>query len=363
MIRWLVVGAVIALAYVARDVFPPFVIGAVIAYLLHPAVGALCKRTRLPRIAAVLAIYLLAVAGLSIALYEVMPLAVSQATSLFSQRQEIIQNLLTQFVQATHWHLDVPQVTADILGKIETSIVSKPEELLAAGGAVTKSLLSVLMVLFVSFSLLIDGERFVEFGLRFVPKEKREGANKILADVDDRLTRYVNGQLLLMLIVSIFTYAVMGFYGVKYGLLIALMAGLLEVIPMVGPLLAIVVAAGVAVSQLGLAPAIGVPICLIAFRPVQDYIIVPRVIGNAVELHPVAMILAVLMGEAVAGGLGMLLAVPFAAAVKVVLDLHYPDEHAAAHAGSKGRTIQQRLLELLKQWRDRAVAWYRSLRK
>lgn len=349
MIRWLIAGAVIALVYDARDVFPPFVIGAVIAYLLHPAVGWLSKRTRIPKVAAVLAIFVAAMAGLSIALYQVMPVAVSQATSLFSQRQEIMQNLLTQLAAATHWHIDVPKLSSELLGKIESSILGKPEELLAAGGAVTKSLLSALMCIFASFCLLLDGQRVVQFGLRFVPEAKRAGVNRVLHDVDDRLSRYVNGQLLLMLVVFIVTFGIQLFYGVKYGLLIALLAGVLEVIPVIGPITAILIAGGVAVSQLGLAAAIGVPLCMAIFRPIQDYVIVPRVIGSAVELHPLAMILAVLMGEAVAGGLGMLLAVPFAAAVKVVLDVHFPDENAPKQDKAEGPTLKSRIADFCRQ--------------
>jgi predicted PurR-regulated permease PerM len=120
-----------------------------------------------------------------------------------------------------------------------------------------------------------------------------------------------------------------GFH-LKYALPIALLTGVLEVIPYVGPVVAAAIAASVAISQGGGQMAIGIVVFYTIARQVEDQIVMPQIVGRAVHLHPVATLFAVVCGGAVAGVLGMVLAVPTAAALAVILEDVAPHQKGAA---------------------------------
>jgi predicted PurR-regulated permease PerM len=113
-------------------------------------------------------------------------------------------------------------------------------------------------------------------------------------------------------------------FHLKYALLIAILSGFLEIIPVLGPILATTIATVVGIAQIGVDSALFIILCYTGARWAEDYIIVPRVMGHYVELHPLAVIFAVLCGEVIAGALGMLIAIPVAASIKVILDFCYP---------------------------------------
>jgi hypothetical protein len=106
-----------------------------------------------------------------------------------------------------------------------------------------------------------------------------------------------------------------------------------------GPFIAISIAVIVGVSQSGVSVALPIVGCFLIARWLEDYLVVPNIIGHAVELHPLAVIFAVLVGETMAGALGMLIAIPVAASVKVVIDTFYPPEDHQVHLAPKPSAI------------------------
>lgn len=149
------------------------------------------------------------------------------------------------------------------------------------------------------------------------------------------LSKYVRGQLFLIVLMSCVAYGILHFWlHVKYALLIAILSGFLEIIPVLGPFFAITIATVVGVANQGVQVA---PYIIFGYwiaRLVEDYIIVPRFIGHAVELHPLAIIFAVLCGEVTGGALGMLIAIPVAASIKEIIDFLYPADGSAPGSNS-----------------------------
>jgi predicted PurR-regulated permease PerM len=113
-------------------------------------------------------------------------------------------------------------------------------------------------------------------------------------------------------------------FKIKYALVLALVSGVFEIIPVIGPVIAIALAVIVGVSQFGPPIIPWIVGCYWLARQLEDYYVVPLVIGKAVELHPLSIIFAVVVGERVGGALGMLVAIPAAASIKVVLDSYFP---------------------------------------
>lgn len=326
MFKWLALILLMLLLYHVRDVFPPFIVGGIIAYLLYPLVTWVNAATKnwLKPLAAVGVIYILFAAFVGFATWHGFPVLAEQARDIFDNRRDIVVKLLEQIVTSTGWDINVQTVSSDLLDSLENS-VGKPEEIFHLGGIISKSLLSILVTVVSSIYLLLDGRRVGRFFLRFMPEERRTTVVSMAKQMNIMFSKYVIGQLLLIVIMSTVAFGILSSFHIKYALLIAIVSGCLEIIPVLGPLLAIVIATIVGVSQIGM-HGLWIPAFYWVARLIEDYIVVPKLIGHAVELHPLAVIFAVLVGETMAGALGMLIAIPVAASVKVVLDFCYPPE-------------------------------------
>ena len=175
----------------------------------------------------------------------------------------------------------------------------------------------LVLVPILAFFLLKDADSFRRAALLMVPRGRlRWRVDDLLRDVNRVLAAYVRAQLLACLLVGV--VCTIGFIviNVPYALVLGLLAGLLEFIPLVGPL----VIAGIAVlvaSFHSLALAFGVLLFLGVLRLAQDYVVYPRLIGHGVRLHPLAVILAILCGAELGGVAGIFLAIPAVAVLSV----------------------------------------------
>ncbi|RTL38007.1 MAG: AI-2E family transporter [Candidatus Melainabacteria bacterium] len=324
MIKWFFLLLFLIFVYHVREVFPPFIVGGIVAYLLNPLVAWLCRKVgwMKPPIA-VGVIYFGALFTVIALLVIFGPQLASEFKDIFDQREEMIGSVLNQISTQTPLNFNVPKVTADVMASLENA--GRPAEIMHFGGVVSKSLLAILVCLVSSIYLIIDGARVGKFFLRFVPHERRSAVVDLSSRMNLMLSKYVSGQLILIVIMSGVSYFILTCFGIKYALFIGIFCGVMEIIPVLGPLLGIGFATIVGCTQLHFdIIALGIPAALFLARQIEDYIVVPKVIGHAVELHPLAVIFAVLVGEHMAGALGMLIAIPVAASVKLILDSSYP---------------------------------------
>jgi predicted PurR-regulated permease PerM len=324
MIKWIYVLFIAIFLYHVREVFPPFIVGAIIAYLLVPLVNRLATSAKVSMRVAVTVIYLLFVAVVAGAIWWAGPKIAQELNNLYTDRLEIVSNLISQVATQFGWQVDEAKATGDILRTLEQS-VGKPEELVHIGGIVSKSMLELLVTIVSSIYLIVDSQRVGFFFLRFVPKERHQTTLEMIGQMNSMLSKYVRGQLILITLMATFAYLFLHFiFHLHYALVIAIVSGFLEIIPVLGPILATTTATVVGISQYGFGVAFWIIIAYTLARWAEDYTIIPNVIGHAVELHPLAVIFAVLCGEVTAGALGMLIAIPVAASIKVVLDVLYP---------------------------------------
>ena len=183
-----------------------------------------------------------------------------------------------------------------------------------------------LILVFLSLAyMLIDGPNFFRYVLRFVPSEHRAHLEYLSNEIHRVLGRYLRGQLVLIGLMSAVTFVALEWlFRLPYALWVAILTGILEIIPLIGPITAGAIACTVGFAQGGPSEAAELAITYFVLRQVEDQLVMPIIVGRAVHVHPLVTIFAVLTGEKIAGVLGMILAVPIAAAVKVVLDYTYP---------------------------------------
>jgi predicted PurR-regulated permease PerM len=180
-------------------------------------------------------------------------------------------------------------------------------------------LLDVLMILLLALYITTDGPWIARYLRAFLPADRHAQASRITSRIFVRLGGWVSGQILLCVIIGTVSWIGLTLIGVPYAVVLALIAGIMEAVPNVGPIIAAVPAVIVAALY---SPwqALFVAILYLLIQQLENYVIVPRVMSKAVELHPLAVLLALMVGGELMGVLGAVLAVPVTAAISVIVD-------------------------------------------
>src|SRR5947207_4955122 len=318
----------IFVVYRAGDIVRPFLWAAILGYILLPVVRAFEKRLTNHRgwaAAIVFVVVLLVIAG---GVRFLAPLAVEQAQTFQRSLPTLIANAQNTLAETLD-QIGAEDLVPIVFGPISTAPleVSRNVANLAVPFIVGFShfLLEFLVFLIATFFFLRDWPRLINWFKRLVPPASRHELLPLGEQVSILLSRYVRGQLLLVAIMSAATTIGLTVFGVPFSLLLGLVTGVLEVIPIIGPITAGAIACLVALgnpnpfgwSQLAYVGAIAVMYTVL--RHAEDYFVIPLVIGRIVRLHPALVIFSLLSGGAVFGLIGVVLAVPVAATARLVL--------------------------------------------
>jgi len=360
---WFLLLVVFFFLYLTRTILSPFIIAGVLAYIFSMVIDRVQERLGWPRLLIVTVFYVLVLGALGIALYFGSEELYRQSRDLVSREPNLLEAGLKQIIGDNTYEFGGQSWDAHLLAERITAAMSNYLNNGGTGDAVhfasmiVTRLFDTLLVIIVSFYLLVSGSSFGSYMLKFVPSRSRERTGYVAGRIHIVLGAYLRGQLLLIGLMSLVSFLVLQFiFNVPYALPLGIATGLLEIIPLVGPVIAGALAASVALASHGPGVAIGVIIAYFILRELEDNFVVPMVIGKVVEIHPVVAIFAVLAGGAAAGVLGMILAVPVAAAIKVLLDFLYPsDPDAATVQAHRGMDAAQREAEAIEAEEDQIV--------
>lgn len=208
----------------------------------------------------------------------------------------------------------VPAIEASFMDKINTVIIDGLSK--TSGGVLNLTLgafsimLNVILTLAFSIYMLMDFDSLRNYFLGFIPKVHRDIVKFVIIDLEGKLGEWLRGQVLLMLIVGVFTYIGLTLLGVDYALALAVIAGLLEIVPFIGPIISAVPAVilGFSVSPLVGAGVIGLYILV---QQLEGNLIVPKVYQKTTGLNPLVTIIAIMVGGQLFGVIGAILSVPF----------------------------------------------------
>jgi predicted PurR-regulated permease PerM len=317
------VTAVVGLVWLAVQAINVLVlvfVAILLAAGLEPVVGSL--RTHLPvgRTGGILLAYSAFVVSVVLLAFVAVPTAVNQLADLSSR-------LPSLFDQARDW---ARQLEPNAASSTATALVDaaeratrqappRPDEVVEAGLTLAEAVIGLVTLLTVVFFWLTEHARLQRYALAFVPAERRAGTRDAWNEVEARLGLWVRGQLMVMGSIALFTGILYTAVGLPSPLLLAILAGLAEAIPLVGPILgaipAVVVAATVGPEQLAL-----VVVVYVLIHFVEGNILVPMIMRHTIGISPFLVIVSLLIGGSVAGIQGALLAVPIAAAAEVILE-------------------------------------------
>lgn len=328
-----IVTALLALAYFLRYPLLPFAFAAALAYVVRPIIRALRRWMHLPRLAAVLLVYVSILVLIGLALWglvgtfgERVVHAAGQAPALLN---DLFQRLIGPQVHLFGQTFTSSDLTRQTLDALKGWVI-QPYAVLAAGSLVVVGPATLILILVVLFYLINSGRRIAEGVLWLAPPRYRPHLRDLYRRVDPMLRQYVRGVLLVVLYTSIAAWVVLGpIFHLPFAPLLAVVVGALELVPVVGPAASMAL---IGLSSLlnggGLWSFAGFMVFAVALRVSIDELVGPLVLGRAVTLHPVVIIMAFLIGSTMFGILGVLVAVPAAAAVKIVLGAWYETEES-----------------------------------
>jgi predicted PurR-regulated permease PerM len=331
-----VVGA-LYFAYLIREVIGLFLVAVFFAVAIAPAVNWLDHR-RVPRWLAILLVYL-GIGGsiFGIGLLIVPPL-VNGVDDLSGDLPGYVDDLRNN--ETFRDYDDRYHITE----KLREQAQQLPSKLGDAAGTlrdvtvgVFTRFVQLFSILVITFFLVKDGHRLLEFLYRQVPPERARRFRKIADDISDAIAGYVFGNFVISVLAGLVTYVTLRILGVPFATPLAILFGFFDLIPLVGAtlggILVGIVVGFAADFPLGL---IVWGVVLILYQQVENNLIQPFVYGRAVQLHPLIVIVAILIGAALLGVLGALVAIPAAAAVQAVVRDYWSFRQGDRAAGQSG---------------------------
>jgi len=339
----IVVAAGLWMVYMLEGVLLLLVLSMFFAYLLAPLVdlvhGFIARRSRerlQSRAIAIGLVYLLLFGSIGTTAYLLMPHLGAQIT-LFGERAPTYMASVRVRLQAWRLFLNPDHFPQAIREALDKTFARSTE---AIGGSLTYGLTGLLELLsylpwlvlipILAFFLLKDAQDFRRTALLALPIGQLRGRGAdLVEDINNTLAAYIRAALLACALIGAVCTVAFILIGVPYALLLGVLAGLLEFIPLVGPLV-VALATTLVASFHSATQAVVVLLFLGILRITQDYVIYPRLIGHGIHMHPLAIILAILCGAELAGVAGIFLAIP----VMAVLSVTY--RHWLEHRGSAG---------------------------
>jgi predicted PurR-regulated permease PerM len=317
----------IVVLFLIRDFLGAFVLGSAIAFLIQPAVLRL-HSAGVPRILAIVVVFIAIIVAFSGLILLIVPLAVSeigqlqlQAPSLAATAQDKLNNL--QPVRVFGIDVDLKGVTETINSHLREYLLGQFGNAVTIGLTALTTVLQVILMFIVAFLLSLEAAAVRRDLRRIVPSDYRNDFDQIWRRVRKMLYAYVRGQFIIAGLIGIFSGIACAVFGLPDAVALGLIAGITALIPYLGPFLGAVPAVLVGLSQ---SPTQAVVI-LIAYVVISNFflnVVYPKVMGDAVRLTPVLVIIALIAGFSWGGILGMFVAVPIAATLRILFDYIYP---------------------------------------
>ena len=338
---FLIIFAILIL-YLIRSLLASLFLAFLLAYLLHPLIVRMSTDWRLPRSAAVFLVFL-GLLLIVIAMMTGLGFTISQrASQLASYLGDLSVNLPAQLelleeikVDIGPWQIDLSQINLDPilsdLASIISPLLSQTGNLLTSVAKTTASVVTlVVLALVLGYYLLLDFGALDAAMMAIVPRPYRGDFRRLIDETGRIWHAFIRGQAILAIVMALLVWVILTILRVRFQVMLALISGLMEFVPWLGPIIAGVVTIMVALFQgsniWGLSPlgfALVVLIVFIIIQQLENNVLYPRIIGHSLKLHPLIVILSILAGGLLAGLIGFLLAAPTVATLRVWLGYIY----------------------------------------
>lgn len=293
-----------------RDLILILFVSIILVSALNPVVNRLTS-FRIPRVLAILLVYILLILGFSGFVAVVIPPLVDQGGKLII-RFPVFLDQTSQFLGLGTGLIPTdPEVIARDLTSLTGGIFK-------ATVNVFSDIISILTMFMITFYLLLERDKLEDYLVKFFSGAHRERMRRVIDRTEGKLGAWFRGQLVLMFLVGLMSYIGLKILGVEFALPLALIAGILEILPNVGPFIALIPAVIVAFVA---SPVLAIAVFALYFiiQQLENNLIVPQVMRRAVGLNPLVIILALMIGGRLFGIAGAILAVPAVVVIQIVV--------------------------------------------
>lgn len=314
-----------------KTIFFPVLLAGVLFYILHPFVSLL-ERKGVSRIVSIASIYII-VLGLFVFLaVTVIPIIKDQVNALIDNLPYFgheIERAARKFGESNvigrmqeSLNIDFANIVKDSTMNFTKSLSSVTGNVTGFLSTLTEVVLTFVMVPFILFYLLKDGEQLPNHFLKFISEQRQPAAKRILDDMHYAISSYIRGQIIVSLFIGIMLFIGYLIIGIKYAVLLAILAMIVNIVPYVGPIIAITPALIIAFID---SPAmiLKVIIVMMVVQLAEGKFISPQVMGKKLDIHPITIIFIILTAGNLFGIMGIILAIPGYAILKVLVTHSY----------------------------------------
>lgn len=304
-----------------KDILSPFIIAMIFAYVFNPLTNFFSAKFRLHRVVSIVLVYVILIGSAAFLITSLTRSVISESESI-KHTFEGFNGSFGKVSNAPDWLKLIFADYFDTFSKTQIpTTISFPVFTKAFS-----SIISFFVFLFAAFFFLKDGRKIPRKIVELTPVEYRKQSQELIARINAVLSRYLRGQIILVAVMVVMLFAALTVLGVKNALTLSFMFALFEIVPIIGPIVAsvfgtflIIISGGAANFPMTI-PMTIIVILLIFFasRYIQDYVFQPLVIGKATDLHPLLILFSVLAGERLFGILGIIIAVPVSASIKIL---------------------------------------------
>lgn len=333
---WSLIAALLAcVLWLLAPVLTPFVVASVLAYALTPLVDWLddLGRGRIPRMLAVIVVELVFIVAVLAVMLLMVPIVAKELPLLREQLPVLMDSVNTSLKPwlaqwGIHLALDVASIKSFVFTHLNGNVEDVVGSLLASlklGGSVAFSLLgNAILIPVALFYLLMDWDRLVNQVRALIPPRLRGSTGSFMAEADSVLGQYLRGQLLVMLILAVFYSVGLALFGLDLALPIGIFTGLAIFVPYLGFGVGLVLAALAGLLEFSAASGLGYTAIMVAVvfgsgQVVESLFLTPRLVGERIGLHPLAVIFALLAFGQLFGFVGVLIALPVSAVLLVAI--------------------------------------------
>jgi len=318
IIRTILIFLVLGFFFLIKNVLALFFVAIIMSAAFDPFIDYLQKK-KFPRALSIMGVYIIFLSLIGASFYLLAGPIVDQIKDMsrdFPQYYQTINQGLESFGRID---LEGNQTVNNGLAFVTSSLSKATTGIFSFLVSLFGGIISFFIILVITFYLVVEEDGMKRFIRSLTPTQHQPYISQLINKMQRKMGYWLRGQLLLSVIIFFMVFIVLSFAGVKYALILALTAGILEIIPYLGPLISAIPAVFFAFAQ-SPSKALLVVVLYFIIQRVENDIIVPKVLGKSIGLNPLVVILAILIGARVGGAIGALLAVPVTTALSVYFD-------------------------------------------
>lgn len=316
------------LSVLLHTVAAPLLLSGIAYYLLNPLVDRLEKRSRVKRAYGIVILYLIIMGIITLVLLMVIPIIRTQLMGLIDNFPVYSEQIQEEFVQLTGSELfnkiqssvgtDLSDITSKVTTWATTFLNNAVSGVGSFVGTLTEIVLAVVTTPFILFYLLRDGKRLPDYLMRLIPTALRPQSRMVMQEMNNQIASYIRGQIIVSCCIGALLYIGYLIIGLEYSLVLAIVAACTAVVPYLGPVIAITPALIVAMVT---SPFMLLKMVIVwtAVQLIEGKFISPQIMGKSLKIHPITIIFVIIFAGKMFGILGIILAVPGYAVLKVVM--------------------------------------------